>query len=43
MTERDIGGYGDPHTWQGREPYEDEEEPKQDADGSEWDGWDYEE
>jgi len=44
MTPRDIGGYGDPHTWQGREPYPEEEEPANDTqDGSEWEGFDYEE
>ena len=34
---RDIGGTGDPHTWGGREPYEDDEEPAIDTrDGSEF-------
>ena len=45
MTPRDIGGYGDPHTWQGREPYQDEDEELaiDTQDGSEFEGFDYEE
>jgi hypothetical protein len=38
MRADDIGGYGDPHTWCGLEPYEDDqEEPAIDTrDGSEF-------
>jgi hypothetical protein len=44
MSERNLGGTGDPHTWQGREPYQDDQdETAQDADGSEWEGFEYEE
>lgn len=37
MSQRDIGGTGDPHTWCGRDPYQDDEdEPVIDTrDGSE--------
>jgi hypothetical protein len=38
MSGRDIGGTGDPQTWGGREPYQEEDEPAQDTrDGSEKD------
>jgi hypothetical protein len=44
MDERNLGGTGDPHTFGGREPYEDEQDdPAIDTrDGSEWEGFEYE-
>jgi hypothetical protein len=44
MSKRAIGGYGDPHTWCGRDPYqEDEEEPAIDTrDGSECTDFEFE-
>jgi len=44
MRADDIGGTGDQHTWQGREPYQDKEPEFDTRDGSEFEGFevDYE-
>jgi hypothetical protein len=45
MREHDIGGYGDPHTYGYCEPYQDQDEEDEEdtRDGSEWEGFEYEE